>query len=160
MITIIRNYNTTDIKDSINYLLDKASKSEEVRQLAVQITYNKEDKIGAIYDFMKSSVSYIQDPVSDGEIELFVSPVKQVENYNQGLRMAGDCDDMALLATALYRSIGIKSNVVIIDSLGNGLDHAYCRAWSKELDDWIECDPTSQYPLGWSVPYHSKNVVE
>lgn len=161
MITVIRDYNLQDIKSSIQYLLDKASKSEEVRQLAIEITY-QQDKISSIYDWVKGHVSYVPDPRSEGgeEIELFTSPVKMVKDYNEGKALGGDCDDMALLTTALYRAIGIKSSVVIIDSIGQGLDHAFCRVWSGELGSWVNSDPSSDYPLGWALSYKERIIVE
>ena len=160
MIIRISNYGIEDIKDSVKFLLDRASHSPEVRQLAVQITYDKQDKIAAVYDWIKSSVSYVPDPVTNGEIELFISPVKQARDYAQGLRPSGDCDDQAILATALYRAIGIRSNVVIIDSIGNGLDHAYCQVWSDKLNQFVSCDPSGDYPLGWEILYKSRVIVD
>ncbi len=161
MITVIQNYTVNDIVSSIKYLLDKASKSEEVRQLAVQVTYAQQDKIAGIYDWIKSNVAYIPDPVrGNDEIELFISPVRLVKDYNQGIAIGEDCDGMAILATSLYRAIGIKSNVVIIDSVGNGLDHAYCQAWCDKLEQFISVDPSSNNPLGWELVYKEKVIID
>ena len=162
MLEVIRNYNTDDIIGGMKYLLDKASKSEEVRQHAINITSEHQDKIGAVFDWIKQNVSYVPDPLgAKGEdIELFTSPVRMVRDYNQGKALAGDCDDMAILATALYRAIGIRANVVIIDSAGSGLDHAYCRVWSDKLNQYMNCDPSSDYPLGWEIQYKERIVVE
>ena len=159
MIIRIRNYGIKDIEDSIKFLLDRAAHSPEVRQHAINIIYDKQDKIGSIYDWIKSSVSYVPDPITNGEIELFISPIKQVKDYGAGLRPSGDCDDMALLATALYRAIAIRSNVIIIDSIGEGLDHAYSRVWSDKLNQYINCDPSSDYPLGWAIPYKKQIII-
>jgi len=152
MITIIRNYTLKDIKDSMNYLLEKASLDEGVRQLGVSITHNKPDPIAAIYDWIKENVSYVPDPVRNGDnIELFTSPVKMVENYYQQKPLGEDCDGMALLAVALCRSIGIKSNVALLDTRGEGFDHAVANVY---LDGkYIFVDPSSGYPLGWEINY-------
>jgi len=160
MLVRIRNYTIDDIVDSVKYLLDKSAHSEEVRALAVQITYDSQDKISSIFDFIKTNVSYIPDPVTgeDG-IELFISPVKQARDFQKGIRLAGDCDDMSLLSCSLFRSIGIRSNVIIVDLAGNGLDHAYSQAWSDKLNEFIPVDPTSQYPLGWQIPYKERIIV-
>ena len=92
MITSIANYSLTDVKESIRYLLDKSAHSPEVRTLAVSITHNTEDKISAVYDWVKDNVSYIPDPVkSDGIIELFISPVRIAKDYNAGIAQGGDC---------------------------------------------------------------------
>ena len=161
MLIRIQNYTIDNIRDGIKFLLDRAAHSPEVRQHAVTITYDKEDKIAGVFDWIKSSMSYVPDPVlgDDGEIELFISPIKQVRDYNSGVRPSGDCDDMALLSTALYRAIGIRSNVIIIDSIGNGLDHAYSRAFSDKLNDWVSVDPSSHLPLGWDILYKEKIIV-
>ena len=155
----IQNYSLDDVKDSIKYLLDRASESLEVRTLAIGITAGKPDPVAAIYDFIKQNVSYIPDPVSNGHIELFTSPIRMVRDYRAGIPIGEDCDGMAILATALYRSIGIRANVVLIDVGGNGLDHAYCQAYSDTLNDWVSVDPSSQFPLGWDIKYHDKVVV-
>lgn len=157
MLTIIRNYTLSDIKTSIKYLLNKASESEEVRKLAVEVTDSKPDPIAAIYDFIKNSVRYVPDPTNN--TELFISPVKMVRDYNQKIPIGGDCDDMALLAVALYRSIGIKSNVVILDTRGQGLDHAVAQAYSDIAKRYITVDSASQYPLGWEEKYFNKVEV-
>jgi len=157
MLTIIKNYSLDDIKDSIKYLLDKASESEEVRQLAIEIIHNKPDPIAAIYDWVKTNVKYTPDPVRNGQIELFISPVRMVKDYRQGKPLAGDCDDMALLAVALCRSIGIHSSVVLLDTAGEGLDHAVSQVSSNGVT--LMLDPSANVPLGWEEHYYSKVVV-
>lgn len=157
MLVRIRDYNTQDIIDGIKLLLDRAAHSEEVRTLAVQLTHDRQDKIAAIYDWIKQNVSYVPDPI---DIELFISPIKQVKDYNSGLGIAGDCDDMAILATSLYRAIGIKSNVVLYNLNGQGLDHAASRAWSDKINQWIIVDPSSEFPLGWGFPFYTRLIVD
>jgi len=159
MLIRIKNYNLQDITDGIKFLLDRSVRSPEVRQLALDIS-DKDDKISAIYDWVKFNLRYVPDPVSgEDEIELFISPIKQVRDYRQRLSICGDCDDNALLATALYQAIGIRSNVVIIDSVGNGFDHAFSQAWSDKLQDWVDIDPTSKYPLCWKLSYKDRIIV-
>lgn len=159
MITIIRDYTLTDIISSMQYLLANASHSAELRSLAIQITDDKQDKIVAIYNFMKTEATYLPDPLgNNGQIELFISPVKLVEDYTKGIRPSGDCDDMALLTTAFYRSLSIPSHIVLVDCIGQGLDHAFCTVWSERLQQWIDIDPTTDYPLGW-IHSHSKRIL-
>ena len=160
MLTIIQNYSLADIKNSISYLLQKSALDEGVRQLAVNISHNKPNPIAAVYDWIKANVNYVRDPVRDGnEIELFISPARMVSDYSKGIPCAGDCDDLALLAVALYRSIGIKSNVVILDTRGQGLDHAVAQAYSDIAKKYIIVDSASQYPLGWEEEYFNKVEV-
>ena len=93
MLIRIKNYNMSDIIASVKFLLDRAAHSQEVRQQAIQITYDKQDNISSIYDWVKSCVSYISDPIGTGndEIELFISPIKMVKDFQSGLRLSGDC---------------------------------------------------------------------
>ena len=157
MLTIIQNYTIEDVKNSINYLLEKAAYDEEVRQLAVQITYDR-NPIAGVYDFIKTNVHYTPDPVRNHEnIELFISPVKMVRDYKNGLPLAGDCDDQAILAVALYRSIGIRSNVTLLDTAGKGLDHAVANVYSDTVKKYIFVDPSSsEFPLGWEIQYYER----
>jgi len=154
MLKVIKNYNLKDVRESIFYLLEKASKSTEVRQHAIQITQGKQDSIAAIYDWVKGNVAYLSDPIgpSGDEIEWFISPVRMIENHSKGLALAGDCDDHALLATALYQSLGIPSKVILAGYSDSNVEHAFCRVWSEPLQSWINCDTTVDHPLGWHFP--------
>ncbi len=161
MLTVIRDYTLQDIETGITYLLGKAVETPEVRTLAVAIIYESQDPISAIYEWVKVHVKYVPDPVSGSDtIELFISPVRMVKDFNAGMTIAGDCDDLALLTTALYRSIGIPANVVLVDQDGDGLDHAYCVVWSDKLNQWINSDPSApELPLGWELQLASKITV-
>ena len=161
MITRIQNYGLQDIENSIRYLLEKSSNSEEVRQLAIEIAAGKEDPIAAVYDWVKGNVAYVSDPIDvEGDvIELFISPVRMVKNYRKGKTIAGDCDDMALTTTALLQAVGIKSRVVLLDMAGGGLDHAICEAYSEKLDKWVMIDASATMPLGWEETHVQKLVI-
>ena len=159
MITVIKNYSLDDVKDSIKYLLNKSAESLEVRQLAIEITVGSHDQISAIHDFVRDTVKYIPDPVTNGSIELFTSPIKMVKDYRAGITIGEDCDGIAVLTTALYRSVGIRARVVLIDQSGDGLDHAYCEVFSDKLGQWINSDPSAPLPLGWVIPYRQKIVI-
>lgn len=152
MITIIRKQriSISDLTASAKYLLDGASHDEDVRQLALNITSKRVDSITAIYDWVKENVRYTPDPIIGGqEVELFISPIRMVKDANEGKALGGDCDDMALLTVALYRSIGIKANMILIDTDGGGLNHAIARVYSEKTDTWLDIDPSSEVPVGW-----------
>ena len=158
MITVIKNYSLDDVKDSIKYLLSKSAKSPEVRQLAIEITAGSQD-ISTIHDFVRDTVKYVPDPVTNGNIELFTSPIKMVKDYRAGITIGEDCDGIAILTTALYCSVGIRARVALVDQSGDGLDHAYCEVFSDKLGQWINSDPSAPLPLGWVIPYHQKIVI-
>ena len=160
MLTSITNYGLTDIMEGFRYLLRKAELSEEVRTLAVQITQNGND-ISAIYDWVKANLRYVPDPVRGmGDVELFISPARQVKDYNAGLAIAGDCDDFALLTVALCRAVGIRANIVLLDTIDNGIDHAIAEVYSEKLERWIMLDATGEcLPLGWLESYYERIIV-
>lgn len=150
MLTLIQNYNMNDVVASMQLLLEQSSHSTEVRDLAVEITAGTPSPINAIFNWIKKNVNYVSDPVRvDGIIELFISPVRMVQDYKAGKTLGGDCDDQSLLATALYRAIGMPSNVVLLNQVGRGYDHAVSRVYSEKLTDFIMVDPTADLPLGW-----------
>ena len=160
MLKVINNYSISDIRQSITYLLDKSSQEEKVRLLVVEIIQDGQNPIAAIYDWVKKNVTYISDPIVDGDqSELFISPAKMVNDYYEGKHLAGDCDDHALLNVALLRSIGIKSNVVLLDQKGDGYNHAVAQAYSEEAEKYIIIDTTVSFPLGWEEHYVRRLVI-
>jgi len=154
MLKIIENSTMHDVETAIRDMLAKSSESELVRQLAVEIT-SVGDPIVSIYNWTKSNVTYVSDPVIDNEdAELFISPVRMAKDYYSNRPLAGDCDDHALLNTALFRSIGLQSNVVILDQLGNGWNHAISQVFSTVANRYIFVDTTNlTKPLGWIERY-------
>ena len=157
MLTIIRDYNLEDVKRELKRMLEEGSQLPEVRQLALQITSKipyDGDQISAIYDFVKANIKYQPDPYDK---ELFIHPRRMIKFYEQGIG-AGDCDDLALFTTSLLRSLGYQSNVVLLDTKGEGLDHAVCEVLINEVH--LTIDPSSEYPLGWDEKFYQKNVVD
>lgn len=157
MITDIKNYNFADIVFSIKNLLSKSMYDENIRQLAVEIKSKSDDPVSGIFDWVSDNILYVPDP---NGIELFISPVRMIKDYNEGKQPGGDCDDIALLTVALLRSIGVKSHVSIVDVKGSGWDHAIAVAYSERLGKEIFVDPTSSKPLGWIDKYIKRYDVE
>jgi transglutaminase-like putative cysteine protease len=160
MIIRIQNFNMQDIIDGAKFLIDKGVHSPDVRQFALEISANKEP-VTSIYDWIKANMSYVPDPSTPTtEIELFISPEVLIHDFMNGKPIAGDCDDMGILATTLYNCMGLRSNLVIIDSNGSGYDHAYSRVFSDKLNDWLNVDPSSKFPVGWVYNFKSCIIVE
>jgi len=159
MLITIQNYTLQDIISGIQLQLDRAAHSIEVRDLAIQINSTESNPISTVFDWIKKNVKYVSDPVKqDGIIELFISPVKMAIDYKNGQALAGDCDDMAILATALYRQLGMQSNVIILNLVGQGYDHAISRVYSEQLSTFIMIDPSANFPLGW-VEQSVENII-
>ena len=155
-IKVVQNYTINDIKDGIRYLLEKASYEPGVREFALQLSGAEPDMISPIYGWIRQNVNYVSDPI---DVELFTSPIRMISDYQDGKLLAEDCDGMAMLATALYRSLGIESNVVLLDTGGGGIDHAISQVKSDQLG-WINVDVSDKtHPLGWEIPYYSRLIV-
>ena len=162
MITKMRNYDLVDVKNGLRNYLHKASEDESVRQLAINIVGKGTDPIAAIFDWVKENVRYVPDPIGESgdETELIISPIKMVSMYSEGNSIAGDCDDIALLTASLYRSIGIPANITIMDTKGEGYDHAVCKVYSDKLSEWLTVDASSRYPLGWEESYIKSSIID
>ena len=133
-------------------MLVESSDSSKVRQVAWGIVDGHDDhsKIGAIYTWVKDNVIYTPDPIGpEGEIELFTSPIYQIEKYFNGEQMREDCDGIALMVASLARSVGIPARIILIDVAGNGIDHAVAELYSNKLHTWIMIDASSKFPPGW-----------
>ena len=164
MITLIRKSRLSigDLKKELKRMLNEASASPKVRQLALEITgsHDTHNSIGSIYTWVKDNVRYIPDPMgSEGEIELFISPIRMTNDYYQGKALGGDCDDIALMTASLSQSIGIPSKIILIDTAGEGIDHAVAELWSEKLATWVMCDPSSKFPPGWQEKYYQRIEV-
>ena len=155
MKTVIRNYGMPEIISSMRRMLTEASHDTDLRELAVSIV--RGNPSNDIYDWVKVNVQYVPDPI---DVELFQHPSRIVRDYRAGKELSGDCDDIAMLTVAMLQAVGVKSRIVLIDTAGNGLDHAVAQAWSDKLNDWLFLDPsTDRVPYGWHEKYHSIVIV-
>jgi len=155
MITIIKNYDLSDVKRSMKQFIDQGASDETVHSIALMATAGSTDHIAAIYDWMKNNSEYVADPV---ESELLIAPKRLAEHFYNGEKIHGDCDDLAMFATSLYKSVGLQSKVAIIDLDGKGFNHAICLVKGKS--DWIPVDLASKYPLGWQTKFFDITYVE
>ena len=145
------------IKEQMHLLIVNSVQNETFRQFAIQISVGRQDKVVAVYNWVKTNVHYIPDPEN---VEWFTSPAKMVEKYRQGYILAGDCDDHALLNAALLKVLGYQARVALVAFEGNDITHAYAEVYSPTLQRWIAVDTTSVFPLGWIFPITEKQIVE
>lgn len=157
MLTIIKNADLHDIRRELSRLMREGSQRMDVREFALSIApdYNN-DQISAIYEYAKRNIQYIRDPDST---ELFIASWKMIELIEQG-KAAGDCDDMALFCASLLRSIGYETRIVLLDTTGQGIDHAICEVYSEKIGLWISVDVASEHPLGWITKSFSRMEIE
>lgn len=153
--TIISNYNISDVTSSMRRMLTEASHDADLRDLSISIV--RDNPASDIYDWVKSNVQYISDPL---DIELIQHPSRMIQDFRAGKKLSGDCDDISLLTAAMLQSVGLKSRIALIDTKGQGLDHAVAQAWSDKLNDWLFIDPsTDRLPFGWSESHKSIVVI-
>jgi len=72
-------------------------------------------KIIAVASWVSENIRYISDPY---KLEYIASPIETLRVK------AGDCDDFAVLLALMYRAVGIRSAVGLIDTRGMGANHA------------------------------------
>ena len=153
-ITILRDYTLNDVVRELARMLREGTMLPETRQLALEVISQHEDQISAIYDFVKENVLYQPDPY---QVELFIHPRRMIEFYYQGIAR-GDCDDIALITASLLRSLGYQANIVLLDTRGQGIDHAVTEVTLGGVR--IMVDSSSSYlPLGWEESSFDKVEV-
>lgn len=93
-----------------------------LRRLAAETTKscapnNKECMMINIYEYVRSRINYLGDPVSE---ELIQTPMETLS------LKAGDCEDLAILLSSILYNVGIKSYLVHVPghiyTLGCGID--------------------------------------
>jgi transglutaminase-like putative cysteine protease len=160
-LTVIRGYGLSDIIFSMNTFLNRAATSMQFRSFALGIV-GQGDPFVEIHKWVQANIRYTPDPIgTDGEpAELFISPLRMMNDNYDSKALGGDCDDMALMTTALFRAVGIDSKILLLDTQGLGLDHAVSMAYSEKIKNWIMVDPsTKKFPLGWHETAVGRVVV-
>lgn len=94
-------------------------------------------KVVSIPLWVSHNVRYVSDPYG---FEFVSDPLTTIAIK------AGDCDDIAVLLTSMYRSVGLRSAIGLIDTNGDGLaDHAaalvyiepsYIQMFEKKLESF------------------------
>jgi len=141
-------------------LIEKAKYNPFVKSIAVQIIKRRKvphkDYLGqtrAIFDFVRSRVKYIKDPVGYDQLS---PPIRTIY---QGY---GDCEDNAVLLASLLESIGIPTKLKLVATRGPKYDHIYVLA-GIPLDSkvrWMPLDTTlaRTKPMGYEVSYKKARV--
>lgn len=105
-----------------------------------------------IRDFLMQHTEFLRDP--DGT-EMLHGPVWQVQQIRQSGVVQVDCDDVAMLAAALGKAVGLRARFVVV---GFGKRNApYRHVWAELSPrtvppSWIEMDvtrPSQGLPFGY-----------
>jgi hypothetical protein len=88
----------------------------------------------AVYNYILGAVAYRHD---DHGVEQLQTPLASVRIG------AGDCDDMAVLAAALLKSLGVPTRfraIATSSAAPHAYTHVYCQ-YQDGLGEWRSCDP-------------------
>jgi transglutaminase-like putative cysteine protease len=123
-------------------------KDPGVRAVACEITSPLRGKdyaaeVYAIFNWVKKNVRYVRD-VRD--VETLQTPRRTLE------QRAGDCDDQAILLSALLESIGHKTRFVAL-GFKEAPPFEHVVAQTKMGPSWVTLDTTVEYStVGWYPP--------
>ena len=146
-LTLLKNASLADVKYELARMLSEGIMSSNVRQLTEQVTTGKEDKIAAVFDFIRTTFPYSSDPYGK---ELFIHPNRVTLDYYSDRIRQMDCDDFALLSGAMLGSIGYVVRIALLDTnFDLEIDHAIAQV-NTELG-WLNIDASNERPLGWYI---------
>ena len=87
--------------------------------------------------FLHDHTEFVRDPTG---VELLQTPDYLLTQIRRGDIVAGDCDDLAMLAAALGMSIGLRARFV---ALGRGrLEHVFTELADPRTMHWTDLDLT------------------
>lgn len=137
-------------------LARRGARDPLLRWLAASIVRQDADagaRAQAVRDFLERAVDFTQDP--DG-VELLKSVRYQLRELELHGRVAGDCDDVAVLGAALGMALGLPARFVLLAfTPGAPYEHVYAELLTRS--GWVELDTTKpdQLPSGLEVVRHS-----
>jgi len=161
MLTLIKDADLEEIKAELSRVMNEAAGRDDVQEFAFTVSMYSDNPISSVHKYIRENIKYTRDPEG---LELFIAPWKMIELINKGMERrekiaSGDCDDMALFAASLYKALGYRSRIVLLDTGGAGIDHAIAEVYSDEVSAWIMVDPASENPLGWTPKYYARMDV-
>lgn len=118
-----------------------------IRQAAMSIVYLQPEKDAysealAIFNHVQNNIRYVADVYG---VETIATAAKTLQG--QG----GDCDDKSILLASLLEAIGYPTRFVVAGySTPGSVEHVYVQIYLD--DEWVDCDATEPYPMGWSGP--------
>jgi transglutaminase-like putative cysteine protease len=94
-----------------------------------------------LFTFVRDEIRYVKD--IDGVETLHPA------DWVLGLR-AGDCDDKAILLSALLLSIGHTPRFKAVAFTEDEYSHVWLQDYLEP--DWVDLEPTELFPFGQSIP--------
>ena len=137
---------------AIRQLIRQGSKMPDVRETAANLTMHHstdQGKIGAIFDFVKTKMKYVRDPLSQ---EMVGGAAYHMQTLN-GLGYArGDCDDHTVMLGAMLESVGYPTRITTARMRpGGGTDdHVYLEV--NDRRNWIPLDASNKKRMAGEEP--------
>lgn len=135
--------------------VDADTASLPIIQAAVSTIYTTPPRdqfaeVNALFEMVRSGIRYTKDAWG---VETLARPATTLA------RRVGDCDDMATLFATLCQSVGYPARFVVVGFDDSGeFDHVYVEVCIN--GQWVACDTTEQYPMGWEPPNPTIKFVE
>lgn len=124
-----------------------------VRRLAEQIVSGVRqkswlDEVDAVHEYVSDHIRYTKD----------IRGTETVATPDQTIKRGlGDCDDKALLTSALLESLGHPTRFVAVGREPNNYCHVLVE--TKIGDKWIPVETTESVPIGWYPPGMAARLV-
>jgi transglutaminase-like putative cysteine protease len=122
---------------------------------------DEEGEVSALYQFVVSTLHYVDDP---SDIELIKSPLLIDQTVERDGSFMGDCDDASGYLAALLKVVGYQVQFAIVTPVNaEGYDyrHIFVRVWLPKAGAWLSLDATAKaYPMGWEVPNKKERVYD
>ena len=134
----VRLYSATQIRDAID------PSNATTRNLAVQVAAGDDgpfhvEQIARIWKHVRLAWRYVNDPRGG---DYYARASETITN-----EFAGDCDDFAILISAMVEAIGGRTRVVVMDGPGGG--HAYPEVCIEGPADEVSQKVARFYRRSW-----------
>jgi transglutaminase-like putative cysteine protease len=114
-----------------------------VRLTATEIAAGTDgaEQAHAIRDYLEHRTEFVRDP--DG-VEMLHGPVWQLQQIRQNGVVRVDCDDVAMLAAALGKAVGLRARFVVVgfDNPRAPYRHVWAELSPRNLPAWVDMDVT------------------
>ena len=132
------------------------AQSPRIRDLAMGIVQRSgidardyRGEVDAIHAWMQRAIRYTRDPVAVERV--------QTPEHTAFVSRSGDCDDAAVLETALLGALGHRTRFVTIGFGPAGFSHVFA-----EVDmhgTWLPIDAITDHPAGWQATGTTRRTV-
>ena len=126
---------------------------QKAREIILKLSPTDElGQIQAIFRWVQQNLMYVRDIYG---VEEITSPDKIVHSVINGLNQhSSDCDDFAILLSALLRAVGFRTRIeALAINQADGYDHARAAVFVKTLNKWWPLEGTkSAVEAGYGLP--------